>query len=233
MTEGFKVDKFHFKSDSVFQGLPEDELAFLEKKMSDRVYRKGQRVFVEGSIPTGIYYVKKGKIKKYKADWDGKESIIYVCLKGELFGYPALLSEEPYTHSAAAMEDSLIAMIPKNDFLDLLASSQILSGLLLKNLSHEFGVMVNKVTSLSMRSVRERLALRLLILKERNETTGHEKQAVEINLSREDLAGMIGTAVETLVRVLHEFKLEKLIETNGRTIKVLDIPRLIKIANFY
>ena len=80
------IDKFHFKSDSVFQGLPKGELSFLKSKMVERKYKKGQRIFVESSIPIGIYYLKNGKIKKYKADRDGKEQIIYIFNSGELLG---------------------------------------------------------------------------------------------------------------------------------------------------
>jgi CRP-like cAMP-binding protein len=201
--------------------------------MIERKYKKGQRIFVEGSIPTGIYYLKSGKIKKYKADRDGKEQIIYICNSGELFGYPALLSEGSYSDSAAALEDSIVAFIPKDDFLQVLSQSSILSNKLLKNLSHEFGVLVNSVATFAHRSVRERLALSLLILKEKYRVKGNESKPVEINLSREDLSNLVGTAVETLVRLLHDFKDEKLIETEGRKIRVLNIKQLVKIANLY
>src|ERR1035437_1253068 len=115
------IDKFNFKSDSVLLGLPKEDLVFLQESMIERKYKKGQRIFVEGSIPTGIYYLKSGKIKKYKADRDGKEQIIYICNSGELFGYPALLSEGSYSDSAAALEDSMFAFIPKEDFLQVLS----------------------------------------------------------------------------------------------------------------
>jgi len=227
------IDKFNFKSDSVLLGLPKEDLMFLQESMVERKYKKGQRIFVEGSIPTGIYYLKSGKIKKYKADRDGKEQIIYICNSGELFGYPALLSEGSYSDSAAALEDSMVAFIPKEDFLQVLSQSPILSNKLLKNLSHEFGVLVNSVATFAHRSVRERLALSLLILKEKYRVTGNESKPVEINLSREDLSNLVGTAVETLVRLLHDFKDEGLIETEGRKIRVLNIRQLVKTANLY
>ena len=227
------IDKFNFKSDSVLLGLPKEEIVFLQESMVERKYKKGQRIFVEGFIPTGIYYLKSGKIKKYKADRDGKEQIIYICNSGELFGYPALLSEGSYSDSAAALEDSMVAFIPKEDFLQVLSQSSILSNKLLKNLSHEFGVLVNSVATFAHRSVRERLALSLLILKEKYRIAGNESQPVEINLSREDLSNLVGTAVETLVRLLHDFKDEGLIETEGRKIRVLNIKQLVKIANLY
>src|SRR6187549_3009395 len=112
MPTSFPVDKFHFRSDSVFEDLPKGDIEFLESKMREQRYKKGQTIFVEGTFPPGIFYVKKGKIKKYKTDRDGKEQIFYVCNAGELLGYPALLSEEAYSESASALEDSVVALIP-------------------------------------------------------------------------------------------------------------------------
>lgn len=227
------IDRFDFKSDSVLKGLPKNDLVFLQQSMVQRKYKKGQRIFVEGAYPSGIYFLKKGKIKKYKADYDGKEHIIYICNSGELLGYASLLSEEPNHDSAAALEDCTVEFIPKEAFMDVISRSTVLSNRLLKNLSHEFGVMVNSVANFAHRSVRERVALSLLILKDKYRVKGKENKPVEINLSREDLSNLVGTAVETLVRLLHDFKDEGLIETEGRKIRILDVNRLVKVANFY
>lgn len=229
----FPIDKFHFRSNSIFEGLPEDELAYLEERMVDTKIKKGQTLFIEGSRPNGIFYLKKGKIKKYKTSREGKEQIIYICSIGELLGYPALLSEEPYSDSAAAIEDSIVGLISKNDFLSLLEKSKVLSKKLLVNLSHEFGVLVNGIASFSHKNVRERLSLCLLILKDKYKGTIDTNNLVEINLTREDLANMVGIAVETLVRLLHDFKEEGIIETEGRKIRILDTKKLIKVANLY
>jgi CRP-like cAMP-binding protein len=196
-------------------------------------YRKGTTIFNEGSFPAGIFYLVKGKIKKYKASKDGKEQIIYVCNSGELLGYPALLSEEPYSDSATTLEESMIAFIPKADFLKILHQSTVLSTRLLKNLSHEFAVLENSIATFAHKSVRERLALSLLILKEKFEDKTNKNKQVEIILSREDLSNIVGTAVETLVRLLHDFKEEGLIETEGRKIRMLNAKALVKIANLY
>ncbi|MDP1744555.1 MAG: Crp/Fnr family transcriptional regulator, partial [Bacteroidota bacterium] len=146
-TIGFPLDKFHFQSDSVFEGLPKADLEFLESKMVVNKVRKGKTVFNEGSYPSGIFYLLKGKVKKFKADREGREQIIYVCNSGELLGYPALLSEETFSDSATTLEDSIIAFIPKDDFLFLLNQSTTLSNRLLKNLSHEFGVLENSIAT--------------------------------------------------------------------------------------
>lgn len=198
-----------------------------------RKFKKGQALFVEGSVPTGIFFLKQGKVKKYKSDRDGKEQIIYVCSSGELFGYPALLSGESYSDSATTLEDSEIGFIPRKYFEQVLESSTVFSNKLLKNLSHEFGVLENSIVTFANKTVRERLALTLLILKEKYLDKNFIDKPAEIILSREDLSNMVGTAVETLVRLLHEFKDEGLIETKGRMIRVKDVKSLIRVANFY
>lgn len=230
---GFQINKFHFRSDSVLDGLPKADLDFLTSKMIRTKYRKGKTIFNEGSYPSGIFYIESGKIKKYKADRDGREQIIYICSSGELLGYPALLSEETYSDSATTLEDSTIAFIPKADFLQVLNQSSELATRLLKNLSHEFGVLENSIAAFAHKTVRERVALSLLILKEKFKDKTKENEPVEIILSREDFSNMVGTAVETLVRLLHDFKDEGLIETEGRKIRVLNAKALVKIANFY
>lgn len=228
----FPYDKFNFKSNSVLEGLPEDDVALLKKNMISHRYKKGEILFREGSYPTGIYYIKKGKVKKYKTDKEGKEQIFYLCKQGELLGYHALISEEKYSDTTATIEESEIAFIPKDDFLKAVQTSSVLSNRLLKVLSHEFGVLVNSLTVFAQRTVRERLALCLILLRDKYKEEESTKP-VELDLSRDDLAKFVGTARETLVRLLHDFKEEQLIETNGRKI-ILNKPlEISRIANLY
>ncbi|MEP6262701.1 MAG: Crp/Fnr family transcriptional regulator [Gillisia sp.] len=235
MTENieFSVDDYHFKSHSVFENLPVEDKDFLKAAIIPKKYKKGDMLFLEGSYPAGIFYLIEGKVKKFKVDNDGREHIIYICNKGELLGYPALLSEETFSDSAAAIENSTVGFIPKKAFITLLEKSPVLSRKLLKNLSHEFAVLENNILSMAHKTVRERLALTLLILRDKFKTEGENNDPIEINLSREDLANILGTAVETLVRFLREFKDEKIIQTKGRTIFILNAKRLVEIANIH
>ncbi|MBO9701960.1 MAG: Crp/Fnr family transcriptional regulator [Sporocytophaga sp.] len=225
------IDQFYFNNDSIFDNLSEGELELLNSRMVTLKYKQGQIIFQEGGLPLGIFIVKQGKVKKYKTGIDGKEQIFYVCKEKELIGYHALLSEEYYSDSAATMEDSIISMIPKDDFLKVLNISSVLSNHLLKNLSHEFSVLINSIAIQSQKSVRERLALALLILKDKYKEN-IVNDIIHITLSRDDLAGIVGTAKETLVRLLHNFKDESLIRTEGRAIIILDTKGLAKVANF-
>jgi CRP-like cAMP-binding protein len=229
----FPFDKYNFNSDSILDELPEEDISLLNKNMVIHSYKKGEILFREGSYPTGIYYVKKGKVKKYKTDKEGREQIFYLCKSGELLGYHALLSEEHYTDSASTLEESIISFIPKDDFLKVVQFSPILSNRLLKCMSHEFGVLVNSITIFAQRTVRERLALSLLILRDKYKKQEPDGKPVELNLSREDLSKMVGTARETLTRLLHDFKEEGLIETNGRRIILKNSLVLSRIANLY
>jgi CRP-like cAMP-binding protein len=199
--------------------------------MSDQQYSKGEIIFRENSFSSGIFFIRSGKVKKYKADKEGREQIIYVANAGELIGYHALLAEERYPDSAAALEDCLIAFIPKEDFLEVLGFSKVLSQRLLKLLSHEFAVFTNNVALFAQRSVRERLATQLVVMREKYKENYQPGMAVEINLSREDLASLVGTARENVVRILKDFKEEGIVETKGRKIVVTDVHKLLKVAN--
>ncbi|MCW3103027.1 MAG: Crp/Fnr family transcriptional regulator [Bacteroidetes bacterium] len=230
---GFPLEKYHLRSETVMTGLPKSDMKFLEAKMVKNKIKKGKTIFSEGSYPSGIFYLIKGRIKKFKSDKNGKEHIIYLCNSGEILGYPALLSDGPFTDSATTLEDSIVAFIPKADFLKLIEESAVLSARLLKNLSHKFGVLENIIVAFSQKSVRERLALSLLILIEKFKEKGKDNKKTEIVLSREDLSNFVGTAVETLVRLLREFKEDGLIETEGKKIRVINIKKMVQIANVY
>ena len=198
--------------------------------MSEQVYSKGEIIFREGVSPSGIFYIRKGMAKKYKVDKEGKEQIIYVANTGELIGYHALLAGERYPDSAAALEESRIAFIPKEDFLEVLESSKRLSQWLLKTLSHEFSVFANSVALFAQKNVRERLAMQLILMREKYKQDFSPGMAVEINLSREDLASLVGTARENIVRMLKDFKQEGILTTKGRKIIITDVQKLLVAA---
>ncbi|MGH2664661.1 Crp/Fnr family transcriptional regulator [Flavobacterium sp.] len=225
------ISKFTFNNQYILTGLPQKDKILLENIMQNKKYAKNQAIFTEGTLPTGIFFIQTGKVKKYKVDNDGREQIIYIYTSGEFLGYSAVLGEEAYSDTAVAIESSIISFIPKDDFIKILDNSSIFSRILLKSLSHEFSVMVNLMAILSQRTVRERVALSLLILYDKYKGNNSDN-IVTILLSRSDLANMVGTVNETLARILHDFKLEGLITTEGRKIQLLNIQQLISIANF-
>jgi CRP-like cAMP-binding protein len=231
MLRNFLSENFRLKTDQLFEGLKAEEYEELMESGVTHLYKKGEIIFREGGIPTGIYYVKAGRVKKFKTTPKGGEQIFYLCSEGELLGYHALLGEEFYPDSAATIENSQITFIPKESFLKVLRSSTALSNALLKALGHEFSLFINNITNLATKSVRERLAFNLLILNEKFKSPGQADPASEINLSRTDLANMVGTAKESLVRLLQEFKQAGLIEKTSKSIRITNRKGMIKEAN--
>ena len=226
----FPIEKWDFRSSSILENLPKQELETITAHMTEEVYGKGDILFREGGLPNGIFYIREGKVKKYKADKEGREQIIYVANTGELVGYHALLAEERYPDTAATLEKSIIAFIPKEDFLAVVNSSQLLSQRLLKTLSHEFSVFVNSLVLLGQRTVRERLAMQLVLMREKYKQSFTPGMAVEINMSREDLASLVGTARENVVRILKDFKEEDILETKGRKIVIKNVQELLSMV---
>jgi CRP-like cAMP-binding protein len=157
-------------------------------------------VFKEGIFPSGIFYIIEGKVKKYKVDKEGKEHFIYIANTGELIGYHTVLAQENYPDSAATLEESTLVFIPKDDLLLTLNQSSELNQRLLKTLSHEFNVLANSLTVFAKKTVRQRLALQLIIIREKYKIPLEPGKPVEINISRDDFANMVGTARGNVVR---------------------------------
>ncbi len=228
----FPIDKFTTKNISILHDLPPSVRKSIEAKMVYKQFSKGQAIFLEGSYPAGIFYLKAGLVKKYKTDHTGREHIHQICTDGDLLGYSAVLAQETYPDSASTLEASNIGFIPKESFMEILGQSESLMFNLLSNLSHEFGVLVNSVNVFAHMSVRERLALTLLILTEKFPTNPNT-QLTEIKLSRIDLANMVGTTVETLVRLLQELRKEGIVEIKGKVIILIKIKELVQMSKFY
>jgi CRP/FNR family transcriptional regulator, polysaccharide utilization system transcription regulator len=228
----FPIDRWNFTTQSMLNVLPPEDYANLVAHQSESKYQKGDVIFREGSVPSGIFLIRNGKVKKYKVDSLGKEQIIYVAGPGELIGYHAVLSEERYPDSAAAIENSLISFIPKEDFTDILQRSPALTARLLKALSHEFTVLANSISIIAQRTAPERLAIALIVLREKYKEEGADEKEVVLTISRIDLANIAGIAQENVIRLLKEFKAEGIVETDGRKIWIRDIQRLIKKSNY-
>jgi CRP-like cAMP-binding protein len=228
----FPIDRWNFTTQSILNTLSEEEYAELVVNQSDQKYLKGDVIFREGSVPAGIFLIRNGKVKKYKVDNLAKEQIIYVANHGELIGYHAVLSEERYPDSAAAIEDSLISFIPKEDFISILHRSPAFTQRLLKALSHEFTVLANTISVIAQRTAPERLAIALIVLREKYKDEESGEKDIVLNVSRMDLASMAGIAQENVIRLLKEFKADGILESDGRKIRIMDIKRLIKKSNY-
>ena len=208
---------------SLFSSLNDGQLDDLNHHKSCSYYKKNQGLFLEGSQPRGVFCLNEGKVKIFTRGDEGKEQIIHIATSGEIIGYRAMFSGDPYRVSATSLEECNICFIAKEDFLDMLNSNVTLRNNIMKELSRELGERAVFITNMAQKPVRERLAFILVIL--------HSIYKDEmINLSREDLANFVGTATETLIRLLKGFKEEHYIEVHTRKIEILDLDKLIRIA---
>lgn len=220
----------HLK-DSLFNGLSPEDLSRINNHKTCIQYKKGQNIFYEGTRPTGLYCMNGGKVKVFKNNVQGKEFIIYIAKPGDFLGYRALLSEEFYQATATVLEDAKICFIPKESFFEVLQKNPTFMRRVVQAVCHEMGIMEEKLAELAYKSVRERLAANLLMLKESYGMEGEGSTLIELALSREDLASIVGTATETVIRLLSEFKADGLIAFEGKKIRVLDARKLAKQAD--
>lgn len=218
---------------SLFSALPETQLCAISEAKNLTTHRRGQILYYEGTKPLGIFCVNAGVIKVYKTASNGKEQILYLAKQGDFLGYSALLGEENYTNSAMIIENAKICFIPREAFLSSMMKNPEFFKRITKQLCHELGVMEEKLTDASQKSIRERLAFLLLQLANTYGVDGGGYQRIDLLLTREELAGMVGTATESVIRLLSEFKKDGLIELEGKKILLKDKKGLARLSDFY
>lgn len=185
----------------------------------------------EGARPQGVYCIHNGKVKLYTLGTEGKEQIIRFVTSGDLIGYRSILSDEPISASATALEDTHACYIPKSSFFKVIQDNPKFSLNLLKLSCHELGEAGKMITSLAQKNVKERLAEILLIL---NTTFGEDEDGyIDINLTREEIANMVGTATESVIRLISELRKEGYIRSKGKRIALEDRVSLRQMAAIY
>lgn len=213
---------------SVFCNITENHLELLDSHKSCDLFKKGEVIFKEGNYSRGLFCVNSGKIKLSKTGASGKEQIIRFAKTGDVMGYNAMLSKKPLSSTAVALEDASICFIPSNDFFQLIKEEPKFSLQMLELTAKNWNNASRLVTDMAQKTTKERLAEMLLWLKE---TFGlDEEDCIDIRLSREEIANMVGTATEAVIRLLAELKKEKLIALDGKKIRLLDIHGLIMLA---
>lgn len=192
-------------------------------------FKKKQMVYTHGHRPSYLFFIIKGKVKSFRMNEDGKELITAIYKDGDFMGYTALLEETPYEDNAEALEDSEVMMIPKTDFYALLNSDAQVSKRFIKLLSHNLVEREEQLLNLAYNSLRKRVANGLLHVYDKYKKNPGDKPKLEI--PREDLAQVVGTATESLIRTLSDFKNEKLIEVSDGKILVIDENKLKNLLN--
>jgi CRP-like cAMP-binding protein len=224
-------DRCSLESGSLFKHLTSDELQILNYEKDFRQYKRGDILYQEGNRISGFFCVNSGVIKVFKTGFDGKEQIIRFAKKGDIIAYRSVLSNELACTSAKVIEDCQVCFIPSEILTQFIKSNPAYSLELLKLACHELGEANSFITDIAQKTVRERLAEILLLLV--NDFGLDEEQFLKVSLTREELANIVGTATESVIRLLSEFKSDKLVELNGRKIKILNRRGLEKISNVF
>lgn len=208
----------------------DEELRLLNERREIRTFKKKAEIYREGAFPFYLFFVIKGKVKTYKTNDDGKELITQLYQAGDYFGHVHLLQETAYQDTAAALEETEICLIPKDDFFSLLFQNRQVAKKFIQLLSAEIDTTENQLLHLAYNSVRKRMAESLLRYFSHTELTDKDIRD-GIRVGREDLANLAGTSLETAIRTLSDFKDEKLIDITSGRIKILSEQGLRRLRN--
>jgi len=192
-------------------------------------YKRKQVIYSEGNHPTKLYYIEKGKIKTFKSNPDGKEFTVGLYGAGDFIGYVALLEGTVYKETAEAIDDAEVAMIPREEFEELVNSNKEILHKFIRMLAKDVSEKEEQLLGLAYNSLRKRVADALITLHNKYKEEKGEK--FSIHISREDLANIAGTATESLIRTLSDFKAEKLIEIQTGNIVILNEKKLSGMLN--
>jgi len=192
-------------------------------------FKKKQMVYTQGHRPLSLFFVSKGKVKTFKMNEDGKELITAIYKEGDFMGYTALLEETLYQDNAEVLEDAELMIIPKADFTALISTDTLVAKQFIKLLSQNLVEKEEQLVNLAYNSLRKRVANGLLHVYDKFKKNQTDKPKLE--MSREDLAQVVGTATESLIRTLSDFKTEKLIEIKEGKISILDEVKLKNLFN--
>lgn len=200
------------------------ELQTLSKNRPVSKYKKKEVIFHPGDTPHYVFFLNKGSVKTFKTHDDGKELITNVFKEGDFFGHVPLFEQRTYSDMALVLEESEIFKIPKEDFLALIHKNRDVAQKFIKLLSNQVEEQEKQLLRMAYDTVRKRTAEALLqLLRTKNGKTN------SLVVTRDDLANLVGTATETVIRCLGEFKEDELVEVNGREIVILDAEGLAEV----
>ena len=213
-------------SAQIFRGLSENQLIEIKQIAVDRRFSNGESIFLEGDEGDGFYIVVNGKVKIYKVSPEGKEQILHIFGPGEPFGEVPVFSGQRFPANAESLSKSHLIFFPRTAFIDLITKKPSLSLNMLAVLSMRLREFTVQVENLSLKDVPGRLASYLIYLADEQEKEDH----VTLNISKGQLASLLGTVPETLSRIFAKMTDQNLIEVKGRTIKLLNNQGLEELA---
>jgi CRP/FNR family transcriptional regulator, cyclic AMP receptor protein len=192
-------------------------------------YKKKQIIYTEGNHPNRLFFILKGKVKAYKRNEDGKELVTDLFSPGDFVGHVALLEGSPYRDTAEALEETHLAIIPKEDFDELINHHGEVARKFIQLLAHNISDKESQLLGMAYNSLRKKVAEAILLLQRKYDDKTCSKFAIDI--SRESLASIAGTATESLIRTLSDFRNEKLIEIKEGSITIENQKRLEELLN--
>ena len=215
---------------STFASLSINDADQLTEVKSCSTYGRGSVIFSYGQHPRGVYCIHSGHVKLTRPTPDGREHILRLAGSGDLVGYASMIGGEPYTLNCIAVEESSVCFVPTDVILSMVRQDTQLALRVMQDLSHEVEEAERRVVEIAQKSIRERVAEALLVLKE---TFGVAEDGETLNnpLTREEIASIVGTVQESVIRTLSEFKSDHLIEIVGRSIRLKNVKGLIRTAN--
>jgi len=222
-------DSCTIRTHPLFRHLVEEELQEIMLNKITETYKRGSIIYQEGNRMKGFYCVQSGIIKIYQTGFDGKEQIIRFAKPGDIIGYRSVVSNEPACTTTEVIEESVLCHIPTDILLSLVKNNGNFAVELMKLTCKELGEANSYITDIAQKTVKERLAEILIHLEDEFGVDAHG--ILKISLTREELSNIVGTATESIIRLLSEFRNKGYIEIHGRKIKILDKPGLKYIAN--
>jgi len=211
----------------LFSGLPEDDIAEIADVLREKDVLKGETIFSDGEPSRGFYIVASGSIKIYKLAPDGKEKILHIFGKGQPFAEVAVFSGDPYPANALALQKSHLLFFPKKEFVDLIAMKPGLALSMLGVMASRLRQFAVQIENLTLKDVPARLAGYILYLVEEQS----DNESVELDVSKNHLASILGASPETLSRVMNRMAQEGLINVEGRIISIIDKPGLENLSS--
>ena len=213
---------------SSLKALNKDELIRMAECKTSYTIKKGEPIFEEGEVTNGIYCIKDGVCKLSKLSDNGKDQIVKLVKPGELLGQRSMISDEPANLSAVALEDMEVCFIPRSEVMQFFTQNNQFSMNVMRTICDDLKGADDHMVNMAQKTVRQRLAETLIYLED---TFGkNEDGTLRIQLSREELAGMIGTATESCIRLLSELNKSEYIELIGKKIKLLDKNKLKRLT---
>jgi CRP/FNR family transcriptional regulator, polysaccharide utilization system transcription regulator len=213
---------------SALKALSKEELLRMADCKTSYTIKKGESIFEEGETTNGVFCVKDGVCKMTKLSANGKDQIVKLAKSGELLGQRSMISDEPANLSAVALEDMEVCFVPKSEIMQFFNQNNQFSMNMMKTICGDLKDADDHMVSMAQKSVKERLAETLLYLQDSFGT--NDDGSLRIQLSREELAGMIGTATESCIRLLSEFNKNGWVDLTGKKITIKNKNQLKKIS---